>query len=69
MCVYNSHSHIQEGEGEEVKGVNYTREEGVRHHFEHLFCEKKVPVMEEVRKFLAIHGWIKRSETSVQDKC
>ena len=61
----------KEGEGEEVKGVNYTceEEEAVRRHFNQSLREKKVPVLEEVRKFLAAHAWIKRSDTSVRDKC
>ena len=46
-CVCShSHGHIQEGEREEVKGADYIREEAVRYHFEHLFCEKKMPVLE-----------------------
>ena len=66
VCVC---SHMQEGEGE-VKGASYTpEEEALKHQFDHLFREKRVPVLEDVREFLSTHGWIKRSETSIRDKC
>ena len=59
------------GGEEEEKRTNYTVEEerALKTKFGHLFKQNKGPGMDDIRQFLKDNKWIKRSETSIRDKC
>ena len=61
----------ESGGEEEGKRTNYTvdEERALKTKFGHLFKQNKGPGMDDIRQFLKDNKWIKRSETSIRDKC
>ena len=61
---------MQSGEEEEGKRTNYMVEErALKTKFGHFFKQNKGPGMDDIRQFLKDNKWIKRSETSLREKC